>query len=88
MDSLRDKLFAIVRATYTHASNLACFVIVYKSVCLLLLKVFSHGSRHLHTLVGAFLGGYFVFGAKNNINEQVSTLFGSFHFFSENDLTN
>ncbi len=70
--SLRQKAFSILKATYTHSSNLAFFVVVYRSVCLLF-KFLCHRSNRLHTLIGAFIGGYIVFGSKNSINEQVFT---------------
>ena len=68
--SLHDKIKAILLATFTHAKNLAHFVIIYKGV-LNLFKFLVKETRQYHTMIAAFLGGYFVFGQKNNINEQV-----------------
>jgi hypothetical protein len=36
--------------------------------------------KQYHTMIGAFLGGYFVFGARNNINEQVIFIFWNLFF--------
>ena len=57
-------------ATRTHAFNLARFVVIYKTVRLLF-KFIYHEVTQVHTMIAAFLGGYFVFGQRNNINEQV-----------------
>lgn len=64
------KLKSIIRATKTHASNLAKFVFIYKSIRLIAKSIFNEIHQH-HTLVAAFIGGYIVFGDKNNVNEQV-----------------
>jgi len=88
ISSLQDKIKAILLATYTHATNLARFVVIYKFVghfIRLLVKEF----KQYHTMIAAFFGGYFVFGAKNNINEQVSllTLFFAYFGFMKNTLS-
>ena len=71
MSSLLEKIKAILLATFTHAKNLAHFVIIYKSVLFLLKQIQPKSMKQFHTMVAAFFGGYFVFGSKNNINEQV-----------------
>ena len=68
--TLIEKLKAILLATFTHAKNLAHFVIIYKSV-LYLFKMLMREIKQYHTVLAACLGGYFVFGKKNSINEQV-----------------
>ncbi|XP_004697988.1 peroxisomal membrane protein 4 [Echinops telfairi] len=69
--SLRDKLRAILQATYTHSRNLACFVLAYKGLCALQSRV--QGETHqMHPFLAAFLGGLLVFGENNNINSQIN----------------
>ena len=58
-------------ATKTHAMNLASFVVIYKALRFIF-KLFFQELTQIHTLIAAFAGGYFVFGERNNINEQVS----------------
>ncbi len=65
---------AILRATRTHAVNLASFVALYKSAILLQRKLNNGKSRKLDTFVAGLIGGYVVFGDRNAINEQVSTV--------------
>lgn len=67
---MSEKLNFIFNATRTHASNLAKFVFIYKSIRLIAKKLFKEIKQY-HTIFAAFVGGYFVFGKKNNVNEQV-----------------
>lgn len=68
--SLREKLQAILKATYTHSRNLACFVFTYKGLHALQSHV--QGETHqMHTFLAAFIGGLLLFGENNNINSQV-----------------
>ncbi|RNA01976.1 peroxisomal membrane 4 [Brachionus plicatilis] len=69
--TLAQKVKAIFKATKTHAANLAKFVFVYKSIRLLA-KITFNEIKQYHTLVAAFIGGYLVFGEKNNVNEQIN----------------
>lgn len=70
--SLQEKLQAILKATYTHSRNLACFVFIYKSLCALQSHV--QGETHqMHSFLAAFIGGLLVFRKNNNINSQVKT---------------
>ena len=69
--SIKEQARAILKATYTHAKNLACFVLTYKALCGLLREVQGKPSQ-LHSFLAAFIGGYLVFGKYNKINEQVS----------------
>ncbi|KAK7154757.1 hypothetical protein R3I93_009647 [Phoxinus phoxinus] len=69
--SLREKLWAIAQATFTHSRNLACFVFTYKG----LQAVQQHfQGKHLqsHSFLAACLGGWLVFGENNNINSQIN----------------
>ncbi|XP_004867986.1 peroxisomal membrane protein 4 isoform X1 [Heterocephalus glaber] len=69
--SLREKLWAILQATYTHSWNLARFVFTYKGLCAL--QAHMQGQTHqAHSFLAACLGGMLVFGEKNNINSQIS----------------
>ena len=68
---LREKIEIILRATLTHSKNLARFVFIYKLLTLLFKSIKNEVKQH-HSLIAAFIGGYFVFGEKNNVNEQVN----------------
>ncbi|XP_060238999.1 peroxisomal membrane protein 4 isoform X2 [Meriones unguiculatus] len=71
--SLRQKLDAILKATYLHSRNLACFVFTYKSLCALQSHV--QGETHqMHSFLAAFIGGILLFGENNNINSQMASL--------------
>ncbi|KAF6284746.1 peroxisomal membrane protein 4 [Rhinolophus ferrumequinum] len=67
--SLREKLQAILQATYTHSSNLACFVFTYKGLCALQSHVQGE-TYQMHSFLAAFIGGWLVFRDNNNINSQ------------------
>ena len=73
MCSLREKLRAILQATYTHSSNLARFVFTYKGLCALQSRV-QGKTYQVHSFLAAFFGGMLVFGDNNNINSQVKIL--------------
>lgn len=69
--SLQEKVKFILQATFQHARNLALLTTVYKILTLLFRKL--TGRDHpLFTFIGAFAGGYLVFGENNKINMQVS----------------
>lgn len=72
--SLQDKLRAILQATYTHSSNLACFVFIYKGLCTLQSHV-QGKTYQVHSFLAAFIGSLLVFTKNNNINNQVKILF-------------
>ncbi|KAI0005455.1 peroxisomal membrane protein 4 [Russula compacta] len=65
------RLKTILRATRQHATNLAKFVTIYKSLLLLQRKVNSGKERPHDTFFAGLLGGYLVFGERNAINEQI-----------------
>nr|XP_051696210.1 LOW QUALITY PROTEIN: peroxisomal membrane protein 4-like [Oryctolagus cuniculus] len=68
---LREKLRAILQATYTHSRNLACFVFAYKGLCALQSRM--QGKTHqVHSFLAAFIGGFLIFGDNNNINSQIN----------------
>lgn len=68
--SLKDKFKAILKATYTHSRNLACFVFTYKGLQALQQKL-QGKSLQSHSFLAACVGGWLVFGDNNNINSQV-----------------
>ncbi|XP_032151120.1 peroxisomal membrane protein 4 [Sapajus apella] len=69
--SLREKLRAILQATYIHSRNLACFVFTYKGLCALQSRI-QGKTYQVHSFLAAFLGGFLVFGENNNINSQIN----------------
>jgi peroxisomal membrane protein 4 len=66
-----SRLKTIARATKQHATNLAKFVTVYKSLLLVQRKLNGGKARPHDTFFAGLLGGYLVFGERNAINEQV-----------------
>ncbi|KAJ3020634.1 Peroxisomal membrane protein 4 [Thoreauomyces humboldtii] len=68
--SLQDKMRFIIRATYQHSRNLAFFVTIYKTLMAVQRNV--KGKEHnLDSFVAGVVGGYFVFGKNNNVNNQI-----------------
>ena len=69
----------ILRATYQHGRNLACFTFLYKLMNTVLAKSSGkltkvHGGKRTawHVIAAASVAGYLVFGTNNPINTQVS----------------
>lgn len=75
LHSLKDKLRAILKATYTHSRNLACFVFTYKGLQALQQRM-QGKSLQSHSFLAACVGGWLVFGDNNNINSQVRSACG------------
>ncbi|KAJ2717320.1 hypothetical protein H4R19_000072 [Coemansia spiralis] len=70
--SPQEKLVAILKATKAHARGLALFVTAYKSVMLLQRRMSPSGKNSdLHAFVAGCIGGYFVFGEKTSVNQQI-----------------
>lgn len=69
--SWKDKANGIYNATFTHASNLAKFVFLYKTLTKLLAHIFN-GRSQWHSFSAAFITGYIVFGQFNKVNEQIN----------------
>ncbi|WVQ99666.1 hypothetical protein IAU59_006805 [Kwoniella sp. CBS 9459] len=65
------KIKGIFTATRTHATNLAKFVTLYKLLLLLQKKLNGGKERDLDTFVAGGLGGWWVFGERTPINEQI-----------------
>ncbi|KAJ1964425.1 hypothetical protein GGI12_001442 [Dipsacomyces acuminosporus] len=70
--SAKDKIIAILKATKAHARGLAFFVTTYKVLMLLQRSLSPSGKNtDLHTFIAGFVGGYFVFGEKTSVNQQI-----------------
>ncbi|KAF9557877.1 peroxisomal protein [Agrocybe pediades] len=67
----QTRLRVIYRATKQHAFNLAKFVSIYKTVLLIQKKLNNGKERDSDTFIAGLLGGYFVFGDRNAVNEQI-----------------
>ncbi len=68
--SLQEKFSWILKAAYTHSRNLATFVFIYKTL-MFLMKLTEGKKANVHPFISAFIGGYYVFGTHDKINEQV-----------------
>lgn len=75
--TIREKVGLVLRATRTHASNLARFAIVYKATCLLLKRAGGGKEGHYDSFLAGLLGGYMVFGSRtrsgkiSSVNMQI-----------------
>lgn len=70
---LKDRARFIYKATKQHALNLAKFVTIYKTVLLMQRRVANGGKeKSWDTFIAGLVGGWFVFGNRNAVNEQVS----------------
>eukprot|EP01116_Phalansterium_solitarium_P002713 TRINITY_DN12900_c0_g1_i1.p1 TRINITY_DN12900_c0_g1~~TRINITY_DN12900_c0_g1_i1.p1 ORF type:complete len:208 (-),score=55.04 TRINITY_DN12900_c0_g1_i1:326-949(-) len=68
--TLKQKFRWIFEATKAHATNLAKFVFIYKTL-MLIFKRFSGKLEKPHPFIAGIIGGYYVFGENNNINNQI-----------------
>jgi hypothetical protein len=64
----------VLRATKTHALNLAKFVSLYKTLLLLQKSANGGKERDSDSFIAGLIGGYIVFGERTAINEQVRDL--------------
>jgi peroxisomal membrane protein 4 len=71
--SWKARTKTILKATKTHALNLAKFAFIYKTLLLIQRKANGGKERSLDTFVAGLVGGYTVFGDRTAINEQVRT---------------
>ncbi|KAN0121546.1 Tim17/Tim22/Tim23/Pmp24 family domain containing protein [Russula decolorans] len=68
----RERFKVILRASKQHATNLAKFVAIYKSLLVLQRRLNGgKGQRPHDSFFAGLLGGYVVFGERNAINEQI-----------------
>lgn len=65
-------MVGVLRATKTHALNLAKFVTIYKMLVLLQKKANGGKEKSADTFIAGLIGGYTVFGDRTAINEQAS----------------
>jgi peroxisomal membrane protein 4 len=65
--TVRDKLYLILRATKTHAQNLAKYATVYKLTMLVLKHMGSNPGKEgtYDTFFAGLMGGYLVFGRRS-----------------------
>ncbi|CAG8440632.1 10408_t:CDS:2 [Funneliformis caledonium] len=68
--SLKDKLYFIFDATKMHSANLAKFVTIYKTLMYLQRKMVGK-EQNGHSFMAGLIGGYYVFGENNNVNQQI-----------------
>ncbi|EGN94549.1 hypothetical protein SERLA73DRAFT_188508 [Serpula lacrymans var. lacrymans S7.3] len=67
----RSRLHVIYKATKQHAVNLAKFVSLYKIFLLIQKRINGGKERSADTFIAGLLGGYFVFGDRTAVNEQI-----------------
>ncbi|CAK8689270.1 unnamed protein product [Clavelina lepadiformis] len=77
--TLKEKIKIILKATFQHARNLACFTFSYKFIITVLAKLNNqkasvHGGQKKpwQVIVAASIAGYMVFGENNPINTQIN----------------
>ncbi|KAL1411578.1 hypothetical protein Q8F55_002542 [Vanrija albida] len=66
-----QRIHGILTATRTHALSLAKFVTIYKVLLLVQKKMNGGKERDLDTFIAGGLGGWWVFGERTPINEQI-----------------
>ncbi|CAO3592098.1 unnamed protein product [Absidia cylindrospora] len=69
--SLKDKFRGIFRATKQHATNLGVFATIYKTVMYFQKKLNGNKEADYHPFIAGLVGGYYVFGENNSINQQI-----------------
>ncbi|KAM0787468.1 hypothetical protein ACM66B_003545 [Microbotryomycetes sp. NB124-2] len=69
--SFRKRAEFVFRATKQHAFNLAKFVSIYKTALLFQKNLGGGKQRSADTFFAGLVGGWFVFGDRNPVNEQI-----------------
>ncbi|KAI9323582.1 peroxisomal membrane protein 4 [Dichotomocladium elegans] len=69
--SVMDKFRYIFRATKQHARNLGVFATIYKTAMFAQKKLNGGKEAGIHPFIAGLVGGYFVFGENNAINQQI-----------------
>ncbi|KAI8620595.1 Tim17/Tim22/Tim23/Pmp24 family-domain-containing protein [Chytriomyces sp. MP71] len=69
--SPEEKFRRIFQATYQHSRNLALFVTTYKTLMVLQRRI-KGKEDGFDSFFAGLIGGYFVFGEDNNINQQIN----------------
>ncbi|KAI8376387.1 24 kDa intrinsic membrane protein PMP-24 [Radiomyces spectabilis] len=68
---LKTKLLYIYKATKQHAQNLGIFATIYKTMMLIQKRINGGKEESFHPFIAGLVGGYFVFGENNGINQQI-----------------
>ncbi|CAO3695704.1 unnamed protein product [Rhizopus stolonifer] len=66
-----SKIKGILNATKQHAMNLGMFATIYKSLMIVQRKANGGKEANLHPFIAGIVGGYYVFGENNGINQQI-----------------
>ncbi|RKP08428.1 peroxisomal membrane protein 4-like protein [Thamnocephalis sphaerospora] len=69
--SIKEKMEIVLKATKTHARNLAFFVTIYKTLMLVQRKLCDGKELSAHSFLAGLVGGYFVFGKNTSVNKQI-----------------
>ena len=68
----RQRWKKIITATRQHATRLALYVTIYKSVLLVLRDLFRNGKQSsIDPFVAGMLSGWYMFGERTPVNEQI-----------------
>ncbi|KAI8370009.1 peroxisomal membrane protein 4-like protein [Blakeslea trispora] len=70
-DSLENKVKGILMATKQHAQNLGLFATIYKTLMIVQKKLNGDKEASVHPFIAGVIGGYYVFGENNSINQQI-----------------
>jgi hypothetical protein len=83
--TVREKVGLILRATRTHAANLAKYATIYKATMLALKHMGSDPGKEgsLDTFIAGLLGGYLVFGRRSK-RGNISSVSKQIVIFSKN----
>ena len=68
--SPQDKLQRIFKLTLAHAKNLSSYVLIYKSL-VLLMRFCSKSKTPIHSLIAGGIGGWIIFGQNTPVNQQI-----------------
>jgi hypothetical protein len=70
--SFRQKVYLVLKATRTHARNLALFCVVYKLSMMALAKGNGGKIGGVHPFIGGLISGYAVFGrSRSQVSQQI-----------------
>ena len=61
----------VLKATYQHSRNLSRFVFIYKTLMVLQRRLRGGKENSGDAFIAGLIGGYWVFGKNNNINNQI-----------------
>ncbi|KAI7903585.1 Tim17/Tim22/Tim23/Pmp24 family-domain-containing protein [Cokeromyces recurvatus] len=69
--SVESKAKGIFRATKQHAQNLGTFAAIYKTLMIVQRRFNGNKEASIHPFIAGIIGGYYVFGENNSINQQI-----------------